>query len=583
MKRFSITDKLIIASVALSMITIVIVASYSFTNAKEVILERTFNQLTSVRVIKTNLLDQFFTNCINEVQLAVSSSDIRDLTEQINQIPNPHLDSNSIFSKHQPFINQLLEKYYHRIFIIGENQMMFPVRNIESELQLDMDSKVILSHLDKTNGILITDTEKLQNGMNVIRIYSSIKDTKAKSIGMMMFEISSDAIDSIMLENNPSHGLGISGETYLVGMDSIMRSSSRFQSNSLLQTKVKTSAVEKALSGNKGTAIIQDYRGVKVLSSFSKLNHPPLNWVILSEIDYEEATKEIYGIRNEIIFISIFIFFLVLAVTYVLSRRITIPIQRLNQAALEISSGNLNIDLQTNLEDEIGELTTTFNKMATELKLERAKSLGSLIDGQETERQRLSRELHDSLGQSLIALKLKYESCLNKAEIGAEKKKSFDDLGILFDQTIEETRRISNNLMPAALKEFGLFTAIRQLSNEIADTSDINIHFKTSGTEQILTAKVKTYIFRVSQEAITNILKHSKAKNADLCIDIAIDKVKLTIQDDGIGFHFSRLSTKSSHGINNIKDRVRLLSGEVNIFTSPGKGTNIHIEIPLNN
>ena len=266
MKRFSITDKLIIASVALSMITIIIVASYSFTNAKEVILERTFNQLTSVRVIKTNLLDQFFTNCTKEVRLAVSSSDIRDITEQINQISESRPYHQSILSKHQPFINQILEKFYHRIVIIGENQMVFPIKNMESALRLDLDTKDILNQIDKPNGVLITDTAKLQNGINVIRIYSSIKDTKDERIGLMMFEISSDAIDSIMLENNPSHGLGISGETYLVGKDSIMRSSSRFHSNSLLNTTVKTYAVEDALKGNKGTAIIQDYRGVKVLS-----------------------------------------------------------------------------------------------------------------------------------------------------------------------------------------------------------------------------------------------------------------------------------------------------------------------------
>ncbi len=110
-----------------------------------------------------------------------------------------------------------------------------------------------------------------------------------------------------MLEQNPNDGLGLSGESYLVGADSLMRSNSRFQENSIMQTKVSTDGVKDAFNNIVGTSVITDYRGIKVLSSYSKLNVPGLDWVILAEIDYAEATKSIYFIRNNIMLLTIFV------------------------------------------------------------------------------------------------------------------------------------------------------------------------------------------------------------------------------------------------------------------------------------
>lgn len=581
MRRFSITDKLIIASLALSIITIMIVASYSFTNAKEAILNRTFSQLTSVRVIKANLLDQFFSNCIKEIQIAKSSSDIIEITKQLNLLETDHYKNTILIQDHELFINEIQENFYNRICIIGQNQKVCTLKESEQQIKKAL-APLANQELFDSDELIINDIQKVNDSLTVLRISAPIKDHFGEKLGILLFEISSTSIDSIMLEYNPAHGLGISGESYLVGPDYLLRSSSRFQSNSVLKTRVKTRAVEYALAGQEGIDIIEDYRGIEVLSSFGKLDLPQLNWAIISEIDYREATIPIYRIRNEIIFISIFIFVLVLIVIYILSRRITIPIQNLNQAAKDIGAGNLNIEIKTKLNDEIGELTHSFNQMALELKAERTKSLGSLIDGQESERQRLSRELHDSLGQSLIGLKLRYESCINRSEINTTEQKNFIELALLFDKTIEETRRISNNLMPAALREFGLFSAIRHLCNEIAETSKIKIHLETQGKDLPLDDKVKTYVFRLTQEAITNILKHSQSQEAWISILIDASKIKLQFKDDGIGFSMDQSIKFTSNGINNMKDRVKLLSGDIIIHSASQKGTEININIPLN-
>ena len=381
-------------------------------------------------------------------------------------------------------------------------------------------------------------------------------------------------------------GLGYSGESYLVGNDHLMRSSSRFQDSSVLITTVSTYAVDSAFAGVTGTDIITDYRGISVLSSFSKVDIPGLNWSILAEIDYKEVTIPIYRIRNEIVFISIFIFFMVLMVVFILSRRLTYPIQRLNQAAMKLGEGNYNVKITHKLNDEIGDLTNSFNRMVAslqesseELEKERVKSLRSLIDGQETERQRLSRELHDSLGQWLIGLKLKYESCLNNND---KVSTDFVQLGLLFDKTIEETRRISNNLMPAALSEFGLITAVRNICNDISNTSGIIVNFYIDGTNTLLPQKDNIYIFRIIQEGLTNIIKHSQAKKASITIKFHENETEIEIKDDGIGFNPDKVNKSDSTGLQHIYERVALLGGKLKINTKSKSGTIIEIRIPKN-
>ena len=157
---------------------------------------------------------------------------------------------------------------------------------------------------------------------------------------------------------------------------------------------------------------------------------------------------------------------------------------------------------------------------------------------------------------------------------------SFSDLSELFDKTIEETRRISNNLMPAALSEFGLVTAIRHICNTITSSTDINIIFKSEGKIEGLSKDKQTYIFRITQEALTNIVKHSHSKNAAININFSKQKIYLQIEDDGKGFDKTQINHLSSNGLNNIQNRILLLSGNLKIDSTINKGTKIKIEIP---
>lgn len=546
-------------------------------------MERSFNQLNSVRVIKTSLLEAFFRTCIEELELLRSTSDLHELFSSLNRGEN--IDDPAILRQDNQFIKAVSNGNFHSVYLLGNNASAFPIRkgSLAEYPGQDADcQRIYAKTIQSDTEVLIQDYGALKSDSTTcLTLSTKIVDEKGKTLGVLVLGISSTAIDSIMLNYQAFNGLGASGESYLVGDDYLMRSSSRFQRNSILTTHVKTEAVELALANQTGAKLIKDYRNISVLSSYSRIALPQLNWIMLAEIDYKEVTIPIYKIRSEIIFISIFIFLLVLVVVLFLSRKIIYPIQKLNKAAHEVGSGNLDVVISANSDDEIGELTETFNGMVRKLKdqsreLEQARvnSLKALLNGQELERQRLSRELHDSLGQLLIGLKLKYESY---STVPAEA----DKLGLLFDQTIEEARRISNNLMPATLSQFGLKTAVRNICNEMAELSDIEVHLEALGSDRDLDPEMRIYLYRIIQEALTNIIKHSQAQKAEVKISFDEQKIQLDITDDGKGFEYGKIRERVSNGLNNIRNRVSFMSGELNIDSGLSRGTRINIQIPL--
>ena len=220
-------------------------------------------------------------------------------------------------------------------------------------------------------------------------------------------------------------------------------------------------------------------------------------------------------------------------------------------------------------------------EVENQLKEERLKRLSWVIDGQEIERQRLARELHDGLGQTMIALKLKMESI----EVNDEKnKKKFDDLRNLFNKTIDEIRRMSNNLMPAGLKEFGIINAIRRLCNETSEHTGITINFESDNTinPKMLTNKCIMYMYRIAQEAITNSVKHAEASLISVKLEKKQNFYVLTIADNGKGFKFGATHKYVGNGIYNMRERAYMLEGTFNVHSELSKGTEVRVKIPLN-
>jgi signal transduction histidine kinase len=209
-----------------------------------------------------------------------------------------------------------------------------------------------------------------------------------------------------------------------------------------------------------------------------------------------------------------------------------------------------------------------------------------LVAGQEEERKRLSRELHDGLGQMLTAIKLQVEGLDVRLTNSGVSDHNIPLLKHLISQTIQEARSISNNLMPSALSDFGLMPALRVLAeqhNRLEPgmvTLEADRRLMKPAAER-LAQPVEITLYRVTQEALTNAIRHGKATHIGIHLFEKDQYLHLSISDNGAGFKTQRLN-KEPHGqgVHNMHERVKLVNGTFKLTSVPGKGTKLKVSIP---
>ncbi|MGD8780566.1 MAG: sensor histidine kinase [Ignavibacteria bacterium] len=203
----------------------------------------------------------------------------------------------------------------------------------------------------------------------------------------------------------------------------------------------------------------------------------------------------------------------------------------------------------------------------------------------EIERSRISKELHDGLGQTLSYIKLRLEP-LKDNELPIDERNSFyNTLSELLTTAINELKRISHGLKPRILELHGLIPALRLLVEQASGKSGMEGIFESYDVQQNLNPKLSTTIYRISQELINNIVKHSKAKNFSLQISKDGDIIRLIVDDDGVGFDKDKLYKAPAKklqgmGLINLAERVENLDGTLTIDSSPGNGTVTVVEFP---
>lgn len=204
---------------------------------------------------------------------------------------------------------------------------------------------------------------------------------------------------------------------------------------------------------------------------------------------------------------------------------------------------------------------------------------------QEEEHRRLARELHDGIGQLLVALKGRLEM-LARGDLDAAAVSAVEECVTMVAEALEQTRELSRLLRPTVLDDLGLESALRWLVRTLRTRSGLEVALTTRGAEDRLDPDVETLVFRVVQEALTNVLKHSGARRAE--VELAVDgqQLRLVVRDRGRGFvPERRLSEVEEHGrlgLRGIQDRVGLVGGSTRLESAPGEGTTIHVRVPLN-
>lgn len=594
MIKISITRKLVLLFFIVGVSALTIVGAYSYFNAKDAILKRTLDQLTSIRVIKKGQIEFLFKERFTNLSFLSNTDYIKNLVNHL-KVDSISKDEKNI--KTASYFNSIKEKIDYRMYGFSNMFILFKDNNKNLQINTVLDSGITKFNNDsvtksllvllwqknlKTDSLYIIDFKKRFDKDNepVCLIGKSITDYNGKKIGILALQIPLKAINDIMLEDSKENGLGESGEIYLVGQDYLMRSNSRFIPNSVLKTIVHTVSARNAFKDKVGNSLIDDYRTIAVLSSFDKIDVSGLNWAIIAEIDYAEAMVPIVSLRNDILFLSSLICIFLFSIAHIISRSITQPIIRLKNATVKIGEGNFNVNLKPSTKDEIGLLTEAFNTMSSQLKDERLKRMSALYDGQEIERQRISRELHDSLGQKLIAIKLLLESTTKQC--GDVAKNTIDEIKTDFYEAIDEVREISNNLAPNVLKESGIDVAIKNLCESIQHSSKIEVDFSSYGDYFTNDNKMKTYIYRIAQEGLNNAMKHSEATSIHVQLMGNKENIILVLEDNGKGFTFDKNLISSGNGLYNMKERANLLNASLDIESEQNSGTTIRLKIPKN-
>jgi signal transduction histidine kinase len=204
---------------------------------------------------------------------------------------------------------------------------------------------------------------------------------------------------------------------------------------------------------------------------------------------------------------------------------------------------------------------------------------------QEEEKQKLSRELHDSFGQKLTSIRLNLE-LLKSSELDIKEKSVIvSDMSSLLDNAMLEVREISYRLKPRILEDFGLVPSLKALCNDISNKSGINGIFQAHKLDQRLNPELETGLYRITQEALNNMVKHSKAKEFSVQLVRHPDILRLMIEDDGVGFDPNKIKedpTKRNHlGLVNMSERVLSFNGKFILDSHQGGGTEIIVEIPM--
>ncbi len=209
--------------------------------------------------------------------------------------------------------------------------------------------------------------------------------------------------------------------------------------------------------------------------------------------------------------------------------------------------------------------------------------LERVIESQENERRRVSRELHDQLGQSLSALLLELEAHRPSAE-GCDEIR--DGIGVRIRGIIDQVRRMAWELRPAILDDYGLESAVARLIEQLTEHAAVAIDYQCSnldGSQPRLPERVEAALYRVAQEALNNVVRHAHASQASVIVSRGEERVMLLVEDDGCGFDLVevRRNTEASLGLTGMEERVQLAGGTLTIESAPGQGTTLRAELPL--
>jgi two-component system, NarL family, sensor histidine kinase UhpB len=269
---------------------------------------------------------------------------------------------------------------------------------------------------------------------------------------------------------------------------------------------------------------------------------------------------------------------LVVVLNLVLVRRVVGPVQRLTARARDVDLAD-PVPPVTDAEptSEAGELARTFNEMLVRLQAERRDATGRVLAAQESERLRIAQELHDQVGQELTAALLLLSRLQTRAS--DELEPAVLDVQNSIRASLEDVRRIAIELRPEALEDLGLESALAVLCDRFAQQSGLDVACQIDHSLPALSPQTELVIYRIAQEALTNVVRHSGSDWAELSLQPDERQVVLTVRDRGQGLRNGHVP---GSGMRGMRERAALVGAGLEIAdASPGPGAEVRLRVPL--
>jgi signal transduction histidine kinase len=343
----------------------------------------------------------------------------------------------------------------------------------------------------------------------------------------------------------------------------------------------------------------KDSNGNKFLAVVNPVKNT--SWVLLVEFSKTSVLQTATRFLNWLIIAGVILVTLGIFIAWLMSRSITRPLNELTAATSAIASGNYSSSIPVDRLDEVGKLARAFNAMgwqvnqakrALEQKVlesgkmnEQLRNLSAHLQNiREDERKHIAREMHDELGQFLTALKMDLLWLNKKLSTGEEtdaNREKLKEMTRLVDEAVLFVRKLAAELRPSILDDLGLIPALEWHSQEFTRRFQINVEFKSRVEEIETSPMIATGIFRIYQESLTNVARHSEAKKVVSVLEIIGGEIHLSIADDGKGFDMNGSGRTKTLGLLGMKERALMLGGTLEIISEPGKGTTIYISVPL--
>jgi signal transduction histidine kinase len=343
--------------------------------------------------------------------------------------------------------------------------------------------------------------------------------------------------------------------------------------------------VEAALRGEVGSSFIPAEDGEHVVA-FSPVQ--PTGWALVLEEPWELVTSPVLDLSLAAPLALIPALVVTLVGLWFGARQVIGPIRKLQEQAEELAQSNYSaIEESVGGIGEIQSLQETLGWMAKNIREAHSalqRYIGAITDAQEDERRRLARELHDETIQDLIAIDQHIQMIRMELSNSSNVERQLAAVRREVNESIKELRRLIRALRPIYLDDLGLVPSLEMLANDTENEHELEVIFNVDGEARRIDPYAELAIYRIVQEALSNSIRHARAKTIIILLQFEVDHLKVKFQDDGIGFIPPKrprdLGAKGHFGLMGMYERAELVGAHMELNSSPGTGTQFQIELP---